>query len=159
VLNRRKVTFEAAAKQYSASPEGAAGGDLGFFGKGEMPPVFDECHALDVKQMSGIVPSDDGFHLFLVTDRRAARVEPLELVHDIIADELLRDRQTKVVDDTLAALRVRHPVTFRASALERVLVRLPAAVAEPVIQGDTGGRALDSHSDGIDPIPPLPKVP
>ena len=41
-LLRQGEAFEQLAREHSLSPDGAEGGDLGFFASGQMPPEFDE---------------------------------------------------------------------------------------------------------------------
>ena len=68
------MAFAAVAREISLSPDADRGGDLGFFARGQMPPEFDEVvFSLPRGQLSDVVASPYGFHLFLVTDRRPGR--------------------------------------------------------------------------------------
>lgn len=59
-----EITFEEAARQRSDCGSYAKGGDLGFFGPGEMmKPFEDGVRALEVGQVSGVVQTDSGLHL------------------------------------------------------------------------------------------------
>jgi peptidyl-prolyl cis-trans isomerase C len=69
---RRGEAFAEAAQRHSLSPEGAEGGDLGFFGRDEMPPEFEAVFALPVGKPSPLIKSDYGYHLFLVEAKRPA---------------------------------------------------------------------------------------
>lgn len=56
--------FGALAKTHSDCPSGASGGDLGFFGRGQMVPAFEEAaFNMEVGQTSGVIETDFGFHL------------------------------------------------------------------------------------------------
>lgn len=75
---RRRIVagapFAEVARQVSLSPDADRGGDLGYLTRGQMPPEFDEvAFALPRGQLSGVVESSYGFHLFIVTNHRPAR--------------------------------------------------------------------------------------
>ncbi|QLG71019.1 hypothetical protein HG535_0B00570 [Zygotorulaspora mrakii] len=56
--------FEELAKERSDCSSFKRGGDLGWFGKGEMQPSFESAaYKLKVGEVSGIVESDSGVHL------------------------------------------------------------------------------------------------
>jgi peptidyl-prolyl cis-trans isomerase SurA len=64
--------FPAVARQFSASPSAAAGGDVGWITAGEMPPEVDA--ALDQMrpgQLSRPIPVRDGVYIVYLRDRRA----------------------------------------------------------------------------------------
>lgn len=70
------MTFEDAAKEYSTDGSAQLGGSLGFFGKGEMVPVFEEAaYALEKGEVSGIVESDFGFHIIRLDDTKTLTLE------------------------------------------------------------------------------------
>ncbi|KAH9600036.1 Peptidyl-prolyl cis-trans isomerase [Trypanosoma melophagium] len=58
------ITFEDAARQRSDCGSYANGGDLGYFGPGEMmKPFEDAVRSLAVGEVSDIVQTDSGLHL------------------------------------------------------------------------------------------------
>uniref|UniRef100_A0A8C4Q3V3 Peptidyl-prolyl cis-trans isomerase n=1 Tax=Eptatretus burgeri TaxID=7764 RepID=A0A8C4Q3V3_EPTBU len=60
--------FEALASQYSDCSSAKKGGDLGFFGKGQMQrPFEDASFLLEVGKMSAPVFTDSGVHIILRT--------------------------------------------------------------------------------------------
>ena len=63
--------FAALAKQHSQCPSGQKGGDLGFFGRGQMVPAF-EAAAFEqpVGEVGECVDTNFGSHLILVQERR-----------------------------------------------------------------------------------------
>ena len=69
----KAAKFAALAKKHSACPSGQRGGDLDFFGHGQMVPEFDKAaFALDVGAVSEPVKTQFGYHLIMTTDKKAA---------------------------------------------------------------------------------------
>ncbi len=63
--------FSALAKKHSMCPSGASGGDLGFFGKGQMVREFeDAAFSAPVGVAVGPVRTQFGYHIILVTAKR-----------------------------------------------------------------------------------------
>ena len=89
--------FAELAREHSTGPSGPSGGDLGWFGRGRMVAPFEEAaFALDVGEISGIVETEYGYHIILVTDRKEAFEPELEDVIDQVradlVEEVLSDR-------------------------------------------------------------------
>ena len=62
--------FAEAAKA-SKCPSGANGGDLGYFGKGQMVPKFEKAaFELSVNEVSQPIQTQFGWHLIIVTDKK-----------------------------------------------------------------------------------------
>jgi parvulin-like peptidyl-prolyl isomerase len=120
-LRRRPQTFADVARRASIAPEGQAGGDLGWFGKGSgMPEVFDACFSLPLQAVSQVTPSPYGFHLFKVTARRPAQRRALDEVRPGIHDRLLREKRARAQEEYLAALRAKAKIEIDEKALGAV---------------------------------------
>lgn len=104
-----KITFEDAAKEYSTCPSGQKGGSLGTFGKGQMVKEFEQAaFEGDVNTIIGPVATQFGFHLIYVDSRTDGEVPAFEEVINKVKGTALHEKQQKVYDDQLEALRAKY---------------------------------------------------
>lgn len=69
------LDFATAATRYSQDATSSGGGDLGWFGKGDMVPPFETAaFALTPNQISGVVRTRYGFHLIQCLEKSGDRV-------------------------------------------------------------------------------------
>lgn len=62
--------FADVAAEVSLCPSGANGGDLGFFGKGEMVKEFENaCFSMEKGEISNPIKTSFGWHLIQLTDK------------------------------------------------------------------------------------------
>ena len=87
---RAGADFADLAEQYSDDTGSASlGGDLNYFGRGQMVPAFETAaFGLMPGEISGLVQSDFGLHIIKVVDKQEAFNRPLDEVRDQIADQL-----------------------------------------------------------------------
>ncbi len=72
-------TFEELAQQYSEDVTASEGGDLGYFGRGQMVEEFENAvFDLEEGEVSGIVQTQFGYHIIKLTERVAATEEQEE---------------------------------------------------------------------------------
>lgn len=97
--------FATLANERSTGPSGPDGGDLGYFGAGptRMVPEFEEAaFALEVGAYTSTpVQTQFGWHVILVTDRRAVEKPTFEQVREQLQGQMAE----QVINDTLADLR------------------------------------------------------
>ena len=92
--------FGALAKEYSEGPSGPKGGDLGFFGRGQMVKPFEEtAFTMKPGQVSGMVETRFGYHLIMVTERTPESTLSYEEVKDRLEQYL---KQQKVQEEIAA---------------------------------------------------------
>lgn len=96
-LRKNPADFARLAKAESQDPGSAElGGDLGTVEKGAfVKPVEDAIYQLKQGEISGVVPSEYGFHIITVTSLKPAAVKPLDEAKAAIAEELKKQKMSK----------------------------------------------------------------
>ena len=91
-------SFATIAKAKSKDPGSAAqGGDLGFFGRGQMVKPFEEAvFSMKPGELRGPIESDFGFHIIRLTEVKPERVKPLDEVKAQIEGELKQQKASKL---------------------------------------------------------------
>jgi peptidyl-prolyl cis-trans isomerase C len=119
-LLRQGRDFAEVAAEFSLSPDAEQGGDLGFFGRGEMPPEFDEIvFDLPVKRLSDLVKSEYGYHIFLVEEKRKATRLNKKQATDEIRSILESSKKEEVYLAWLQDMRARAVITVDWAQLEK----------------------------------------
>ncbi|PKN12052.1 MAG: hypothetical protein CVU69_08890 [Deltaproteobacteria bacterium HGW-Deltaproteobacteria-4] len=119
-LLKASVPFAQVAKEYSLSPDAEAGGDLGFFARGEMPAEFDAVvFTLPVGRLSPLIKSEYGYHIFLVEERRAAgKLSPAQ-AHEEIRATLQAELEERLYQQWLDELRAKAKIEVNWALLDQ----------------------------------------
>lgn len=119
--------FAELAKQYSQDPgSGPEGGDLGFFGRGEMVKPFDDAaFALEPGKISDLVESPFGIHLIRLEERR---IPGFDEVRANFLEEVKTQRILSAESTYIAGIMAPANVQVADGAVEaaRELARRPA---------------------------------
>lgn len=98
--------FAELAKKHSEGPTGPKGGDLGFFGHGQMVPPFEKAaFALKPGEISDAVQTTFGFHIIKLDERRAAAVVSEKDASARIRQYLVQTKTQQAVAEWTAKLR------------------------------------------------------
>lgn len=105
--------FATLAKEHSACPSAARGGDLNFFVEGQMVPSFEKAAAeLKVGQVSDIVETRFGYHIIKLTDHKPASTVPFPEAKDTIIDNLTRQKQRQIVEEYIESLKNQAEIVY-----------------------------------------------
>jgi len=97
--------FGELARVESEGPSSTRGGDLGFFGKGQMvKPFEDAAFALKKDQISDVVQTQFGYHLIQKLDHKDARTVPFEEAKARIVENLRKERIQKEIQAYVTSL-------------------------------------------------------
>ncbi|GEM_PF-799636 len=91
-LAKKSKNFSALARKYSEGPSARRGGELGWFGRGEMVKAFEEAaFNATTGEVTGPVRTQFGFHIIKVEAKRGPGISPLKEVENRIRFELTRE--------------------------------------------------------------------
>lgn len=112
-LRKDPTHFEELARKYSQDPGSASqGGDLGFFARGAMvKPFEDVVFRLKPGEISGIVPTDFGFHIIQLVEVKPGKVEERRARHILFS--------APAVDKDPAAARAQIEAELRRQIVAR----------------------------------------
>ena len=119
-IKSNKSSFSKLAKIYSIDPGGAAGGDLGYFSTGQMPEDFDIIFNLKVNQVSEIIKTPYGYHIFMVVDIKPARQMNFNESKKIIHNNLLRDKQAAAFDRWMLKLKNKSKIKIVKNVASKI---------------------------------------
>ncbi len=98
--------FAELAKRGSEGPSAPQGGDLGFFGPGQMVPPFEQAaFALQPGELSGVVRTQFGYHIIKAEERRAGAEVSVEEATPQIRNYLGQQKLRQSVSGHVAKLR------------------------------------------------------
>ena len=128
---REGAKFADLARERSLSADAKDGGELGWFPRGVMPPQFDAvAFSLGTGQISDVVTTDYGFHIFKLIERRPARKKDLASVRAEVERQLLRAKQEQAQTDFVTQLRSKADIRINETLVAQIVPRAPAAQAQ-----------------------------
>lgn len=114
--------FAQVAQELSLDTTKKRGGDIGLFTRGQLFPEFEKaCEELKPGEISPVVKTPLGYHLILLTERRASRQVPMEEVEGQIRQQITTDKRQKSLEGIIQEIRKKA----------QIQVRQPFAVSSP----------------------------
>ncbi|HLF11864.1 MAG TPA: peptidylprolyl isomerase, partial [Gammaproteobacteria bacterium] len=105
VRARKGADFAALAAQHSEDSSASEGGDLGFFGRGQMVTAFESAaFGLQPGEISDVVQTQYGYHIIKVEERRGDEIVAKSEVADRIRTHLQQRKAQASLDALVGRL-------------------------------------------------------
>ncbi|WP_170335697.1 peptidylprolyl isomerase [Ruegeria arenilitoris] len=102
--------FAELAKEKSTGPSGPNGGSLGWFGKGQMVPEFEQAVvALEKDNVSDPVQTQFGWHVVKLNDKRKSEAPELAVVREELAQTIRQDAIQARIDELTQQAQIERP--------------------------------------------------
>jgi peptidyl-prolyl cis-trans isomerase D len=144
VLDKIKngADFSEMAKAHSQDPGSADnGGDLGFFGQGEMVPAFEEsAFSLTPGDISDLVESSFGYHIIKLISVEGGESKPLDTVKDEIIASIQFDKVENAYVEKVESMQT---IAYeQPDSLEPVATELNLTIKESELLTSAGGKGI-----------------
>ncbi|MDK9717677.1 MAG: peptidylprolyl isomerase [Trichlorobacter sp.] len=94
--------FAKLAQENSGCPSSKQGGDLGYFGKGQMVKPFEEtAFSMKPGEVSGVVETQFGYHIIKLIEKKAPSKIPFNDVKAKITDSLKRKKVSEAINSIM----------------------------------------------------------
>lgn len=114
------LDFAEAAEKYSKCPSGENGGNLGYFGKGQMVPEFEKAaFSAPLGVVTEPVKSQFGYHLILVTDKTDSKIPDFEEIKEGLTEHFRQSKITYEMGRVAEELRKNFDVKIDEEVLEK----------------------------------------
>jgi len=105
--------FAELAKANSDCPSSARGGDLNFFGKGQMVAPFEKAaFEMEKGKVSDIVETRFGYHIIKVTDRTPASTTTFDQAKAGIIQKLTQRKQTGLINKYIDSIKAEANIVY-----------------------------------------------
>ncbi len=144
---QKGMKFEDAVTKYSDGPSGPKGGDLGWFGRGQMlKPFEDKAFGMKPNEISEPVRTRFGFHVIQVLEKKDAHKKAFDEVKSQIKESLRAKKFFQERRNLLAKLRTEGKIEKK--------IDVPSTPEPPPAADPAAPAVPGSGSGGAPPAPP-----
>jgi len=119
-IKSQKKSFSELARMYSLAPEAPLGGDLGFFEIDQMPEEFGLIAQLKKNQVSEVIKTPYGYHIFKIVDVKTPRRLSFSESKKNILEQFARDEQSDNFKKWLMELKNNSNIKINENVLSEV---------------------------------------
>jgi len=119
-IKSQKKSFSELARMYSLAPEAPIGGDLGYFEISQMPEEFGPIDQLKKNQVSEVIKTPYGYHIFKVVDVKTPRQLSFSESKKNIFEQFARDEQSDNFKKWLMELKNNSNIKINENVLSEV---------------------------------------
>jgi parvulin-like peptidyl-prolyl isomerase len=111
---RQGADFAEVARMHSESSSREAGGDLGFFQKGELTDALESAaFALSPGEVSEVIRMASAFYILRVEEKTEEKVKPIEEVRSEVADAIFQEKMNTQLERYIEQLRERAIIEIK----------------------------------------------
>ena len=111
--------FSVLAQEVSIATSASKGGDIGLISKGTLAPEIEaQLFVLTPGDISVIIPSEKGFHIFKIIDKIPAHYIELDELRDEISYQLLPQKQQQAFDQYLKDIEERANIVKNLDSIQ-----------------------------------------
>jgi parvulin-like peptidyl-prolyl isomerase len=111
---RQGADFAEVARIHSESSSREAGGDLGFFEKGELTESLEKAaFALAPGEVSDVIRMESAFYVLRVEEKVEEKVKPIEEVRSQVADAIFQEKMNTQLEKYIQQLRERAIIEIK----------------------------------------------
>ncbi|WP_277656499.1 peptidylprolyl isomerase [Seleniivibrio woodruffii] len=115
VMMNKGISFEEVAQKYSIAPEGEQGGDLGYIDISTYPDIFSEALKLKKGEVSGVLKSEFGYHIFKLIDVKD-KVSSYDYYKAQLKEELYEIKEENKIKDYIDGLYQKSKIVYADSS-------------------------------------------
>ncbi len=119
LIKSGKKSFSDLSREYSLGPEAATGGDLGYFEINQMPREFEQIVELKENQVSDIIKTPYGYHIFKLVGIKAPRELTLSEAKEDIYNRLLESDQSDRFEEWLIEHKNNSNIEIKENVLSK----------------------------------------
>jgi parvulin-like peptidyl-prolyl isomerase len=110
---KNSADFAEMAKEHSTCPSKEKGGDLNFFGKGQMVPEFEEAViSLKNGEFSDLIKTQFGYHIIKKTDSKEAKQLSFDEAKEQIKELINKKKSEVIIQDLIKVLEDKFTVEY-----------------------------------------------
>jgi len=146
-IRNAEEDFATLAKENSACPTAARGGDLGLKPRGTWVKPFEEAaFKLKVGQLSDVVETRFGYHIIKVTDRKDPAITTFEQARDDIINGLTQKKRGEISKDYIESLKAKANIVYPSGKEPKVSKPAIKPAKPPPTDSNTTVKPKDTNA-------------